>query len=69
MTGTRVRWLDEERDGLHSRFLVIDFADGCWALLATPWKRLVPDDARRLVEALGVHAHRVPHPRVGDLPH
>ncbi len=68
MTTTRVRWLDEERHGMRSRFLVIEFADDRWALLATPWKRLVPDDAQRLVDALGVHAHRVPHPEVDDLP-
>ena len=59
-----VRWLDDERHGLRSRILVLEFPDRRWTLLATPWKRLIPDDAVLLVEALGVSARRVPRPEI-----
>lgn len=63
-----VRWLDDERHGLRSRLLVLEFADRRWALLATPWKRLIPDDAVRLIEALGVSARRVLRPEIDTTP-
>lgn len=55
-----LRWLDDERDGLRSRVMVLEFPDGRWTILATPWKRLIPDDAVQLIQALGVRARRVP---------
>ncbi|MEM7285704.1 MAG: hypothetical protein AAF480_05075 [Actinomycetota bacterium] len=66
ITDIRVRWLDDERQGLRSRILVLEFTDGRWTLLATPWKRLIPDDAVRLVDALGSRARRVPRPEIGS---
>ena len=60
----QVRWLDDERHGLRSRVLVLEFPDGTWTLLATPWKRLIPDDAVRLVDELGSNARRLPRPEI-----
>lgn len=60
----RARWIDDERHGMRSRILVLEFPDRRWSLVATPWKRLIPDDAVRLVEALGVSARRVPRPEI-----
>ena len=55
----RIEWLDEEFDGMRSRILLVTFPDDAWALFATPWKRLVPDEAIRLVESLGPSARRL----------
>ena len=60
----QVRWLDDERHGLRSRLFVLEFPDRRWSLVATPWKRLIPDDAVRLVEALGASARRVLRPEI-----
>lgn len=59
-----VGWLDDERHGLRSRIVILEFSDRRWSLLATPWKRLIPDDALRLIEGLGTSAHRVPRPEI-----
>ena len=59
-----IGWLDDERHGLRSRIVVLEFADKRWSLLATPWKRLIPDDAVRLIEALGASARRMPRPEI-----
>ena len=64
----RARWVDDERHGLRSRILVLEFPGRRWSLVATPWKRLIPDDAVRLVEALGVSARRVPRPEIDSTP-
>lgn len=54
-----VGFLDDEMHDLHTRYLHFGFPDEQWCLLATPWKRLIPDDLNVIIDALGERAYRL----------
>ncbi|MGI9624897.1 MAG: hypothetical protein ACR2PK_18855 [Acidimicrobiales bacterium] len=54
-----VGFLDDEMHDLHTRYLHFDFPDGQWCLLATPWKRLIPDEVVVIIDAMGTNARRL----------
>lgn len=58
ISDVQVKWIDNEHDGLRSRLMLLEFRDRSWSILATPWKRLIPDDAIRVVQAFGRRARR-----------
>jgi hypothetical protein len=56
---TRIGWLDDELASMRTRYLHCEFPDGRWALFATTWRHLVPDDADVIIRAMGANAHRL----------
>ena len=55
----RLGWLDDEMAEMRCRYLHVSWPDGWWSLLATAWKRLIPDDADAIVGAMGSNARRL----------
>lgn len=54
-----IRWFDDETDAMRTRYMHLEFVDATWTVVATPWKRTIPRDADRILDAVGLRAQRL----------